>query len=260
MGKEIALHFSKKKWNVIATIICLSEAQVFEGIPNISCYELNVTSSESIEKAKNEILKDYKSIDVIINNAGIGYRSFVELSEDAKIDAIVNVNWLGVVKVCRAFIPHFREQKKGHFINITSIAGLVNLPLGSFYHPTKQAVESFSECMAYELLDFNISVSTVQFGNVPSNFQKNVTKCEKSSINSYNQMMQSIDGIMNRKTSDNHDLSDAILEKLYKISENAPKRFQKYSIGFDANLMKYLRKFLGYRLFDRLIRRYVLSK
>ena len=114
-------------------MICISEAKVFESIPNIKCYELNVTSSESIEKAKNKILNDYKSIDVIINNAGIGYRSFVELSEDAKIDAIVNVNWLGVVKVCRAFIPHFREQKKGHFINITSIAGLVNLPLGSFY-------------------------------------------------------------------------------------------------------------------------------
>jgi short-subunit dehydrogenase len=159
-------------------MICISQAKVFENLPNIKSYELNVTSSESIEKAKIEVLKEYKSIDVIINNAGIGYRSFVELSDDAKIDAIVDVNWLGVVKVCRAFIPHFREQKKGHFINITSIAGLVNLPLGSFYHPTKQAVESFSECMAYELLDFNISVSTVQFGNTPSNFQNNVTKCE----------------------------------------------------------------------------------
>lgn len=260
MGKEIAIHFSKKNWNVIASMICISQAKVFENFPNIKSYELDVTSSESIAKAKNEILKEFKSIDVIINNAGIGYRSFVELSEDAKIDAIVDVNWLGVVKVCRAFIPHFREQKKGHFINITSIAGLVNLPLGSFYHPTKQAVESFSECMAYELLDFNISVSTVQFGNTPSNFQKNVTKCEQSKIKSYAEMMQSIDGIMNRKTSDNHDLSDAILDKLYKIAENPSRRFKKYSIGFDANLMKYLRKFLGYRLFDRLIRRYVLSK
>jgi short-subunit dehydrogenase len=241
-------------------MICIKEGESIKDIPNVKCYELNVTSSESIENAKNQILKDYKSIDVIINNAGVGYRSFVELSEDTKIDAIVNVNWLGVVKVCRAFIPHFREQNKGQFINITSIAGLVNLPLGSFYHPTKQAVESFSECMAYELLDFNISVATVQFGNIPSNFQKNVTKCDKSKIESYNSMMQSIDGIMNRKTCDNHDLSEAILHKLYKIAENPSKRFKKYSIGFDANLMKYLRKFLGYRLFDRLIRRYVLSK
>ncbi len=241
-------------------MICIKEAVVFDGIPNIKCYEINVTSSESINIAKDEILKDNKSIDVIINNAGIGYRSFVELSEDAKIDCIVKVNWLGVVKVCRAFIPHFREQQKGQFINITSIAGLVNLPLGSFYHPTKQAVESFSECMAYELLNFNISVATVQFGNVPSNFQKNVSKCEKSSVDSYNEMMKSIDGIMNKKTCDNHNLSISILEKIYKIAENPSKGFKKYSIGFDAKLMKNLRRFLGYRLFDRLIRRYVLSK
>ncbi len=241
-------------------MICIKEAVVFDGIPNIKCYEINVTSSESINKAKDEILKVNKSIDVIINNAGIGYRSFVELSEDAKIDCIVKVNWLGVVKVCRAFIPHFREQQKGQFINITSIAGLVNLPLGSFYHPTKQAVESFSECMAYELLNFNISVATVQFGNVPSNFQKNVSKCEKSSVDSYNEMMKSIDGIMNKKTCDNHNLSISILEKIYKIAENPSKGFKKYSIGFDAKLMKNLRRFLGYRLFDRLIRRYVLSK
>ena len=240
-------------------MICIKESVVFDGIPNIKSYELNVTSSESVEKATNEILKEHQSIDLVINNAGVGYRSFVELSEDSKIEAIVDVNWLGVVKVCRSFIPHFREQRKGQFINITSIAGLVNLPLGNFYHPTKQAVESFSECMAYELMDFNISVATVQFGNVPSNFQKNVNKCEKSSVASYNAMMQRIDGIMNKKTGENHDLTISILEKLYKIAEKPSQGFRKYSIGFDANLMKYLRRFLGYRLFDKLIRAYVLS-
>ena len=241
-------------------MICVKEATVFDGFPNIKCYELNVASQESIQKAKAQILSDYKSIDVIINNAGVGYRSFVELSEDDKIDGIVKVNYLGVVKVCRAFIPHFREQNKGQFINISSIAGLVNLPLGSFYHSTKKALESFSECMAYELLDFNISVCTVQFGNAPTNFQKNISKCENSTIESYNTMMNSIDGIMNRKTTENHDLTQAILNKLLKIAENPSKKFRRYSIGFDAHLMKYLRKILGYRIFSRVIRRYVLSK
>jgi short-subunit dehydrogenase len=75
-----------------------------------------------------------------------------------------------VVKVCRAFIPEFRAQQKGHFINITSIAGLVNLPLGSFTI-RRNMLLSFSECMAYELIDFNISVSTVQF-EIHPNFQK----------------------------------------------------------------------------------------
>jgi short-subunit dehydrogenase len=104
----------------------------------------------------------------VINNAGVGYR-FVELAEDDKIDQIVNVNLLGVVK-CAGLIPVFRSQNKVILL-ISSIAGLVNLPFGSFYHATKHGVESFSECMAYEL-DFNISVATVQFGNTPSNSKK----------------------------------------------------------------------------------------
>jgi short-subunit dehydrogenase len=56
-------------------------------------------------------LNDFRTIDVVINNAGVGYRSFVELAED-EINKIVEVNWLGVVKVCRAFIPVFRKQEK----------------------------------------------------------------------------------------------------------------------------------------------------
>lgn len=258
LGKEIAIYFYNRGWNVIATMISIKEASVFQEYSAIRCYELDVTSHESIEKARRAILNDFQTIDVVVNNAGVGYRSFVELSEDAKIETIVAINWLGVVKVCREFIPHFRAQKKGQFINISSIAGLVNLPLGSFYHSTKNAIESFSECMAYELLDFNISVCTVQFGNTPTNFQKNVTKCPSTSINSYNVMMERIDKILNKKTNDNHKLTNQIVEKIYKIAENPSRKFSRYSIGFDANLMKYLRKFLGYKLFNTVIRKYVL--
>jgi NADP-dependent 3-hydroxy acid dehydrogenase YdfG len=57
-------------------------------------------------------LNDFKTIDVDNINAGVGYRSFVELAEDDEINKIVEVNWLGVVKVCRAFIPVFRKQEK----------------------------------------------------------------------------------------------------------------------------------------------------
>jgi short-subunit dehydrogenase len=85
----------------------------------------------------------------------------------SEIDNIVGINFFLVVKVSRAFIPVFRKQNTGQFINITSIAGLVNLPLGSFYHSTKHAVESFSECMAYELATFNISVATTIWEHTP---------------------------------------------------------------------------------------------
>ncbi len=260
LGKFTSKYFADKGWNVIATMISVDEAGDLLGYQNIKCFALDVTSTESINLAKDEILKEFKTIDVIINNAGLGYRSFVELAEDSKIDTIIDVNLLGVIKVCRAFIPVFRVQKSGMFINISSVAGLVNLPLGNFYHATKKAVESFSECMSYELLDFNIGVCTVQFGNAPTNFQKNVAKCEDSKIASYEKMMCAINTILKNKTSKNKDLTSKIVEKLFDIANNPKSSFRRYTIGFDANFMRYLRKFLGYRLFNRVIKRIVLKR
>jgi NADP-dependent 3-hydroxy acid dehydrogenase YdfG len=259
IGKQTALFFADKGWNVIATMLSLEEANDLKLHPNIQCYELNVISTISITNAKKAILKKNQKIDVIINNAGVGYRSFVELSEDAKINDIVAINWLGVVKICRAFIPLFRAQKSGQFINITSVAGLVNLPLGNFYHATKQAVESFSECMAYELFDLNIKVCTVQFGNAPTSFQKNVTKCPETSVKSYNKLMKKVTDLLQKKSTINNNLPSLIVQKLYTIAEKPNNNFRRYTIGFDANLMRILRRLLGYRLFNVLIRKFTLQ-
>jgi len=259
IGKETSLYFAKNNWTVIASDLQETKPLEFENISNIIYYTINVTSTESIQKATAFILQNHPNIDTIINNAGLGYRSFVELSEDEKIDTIVNVNWLGVVKICRAFIPTFRTQKYGQFINITSVAGLVNLPLGNFYHSTKQAVESFSECMAYELVDFNISVSTVQFGNAPTSFQKNIKKCEATEICSYNKLMTKISSLLEKKSGKNCDLPHQIVEKLFSIAENPNKNFRRYTIGFDANLMRILRRLFGYKIFNFIIRKFTLK-
>lgn len=258
IGKQTALYFAKNNWNVIATVLFMEEAKDFENIPNIFCYPLDVTNTQSIETATQIILEKHPTIDTVINNAGMGYRSFVELSEDEKINTIVQVNWLGVVKICRAFIPTFRKQNKGQFITITSVAGLVNLPLGNFYHSTKQAVESFSECMAYELVDFNISVATVQFGNAPTNFQKNVVKSDPTEIESYNKLMDKISKLLVKNSGKNANLPQQIVEKLFQIASNPNKNFRRYTIGFDANVMRILRRILGYKLFNLVIRRFTL--
>lgn len=258
LGQKLCLFFANKGWNVVATMIDPVPKEL-ENNDLVFPMTMDVTSTQSIDEAKRIILEKFDFIDVIVNNAGLGYRSFVELSEDKKIDTIVNVNWLGVVKVCRAFIPVFRKQKCGQFVNITSIAGLVNLPLGNFYHSTKQAVESFSECMSYELLPFNVSVSTVQFGNVDTGFQKNVAKCPESGIDSYDQLMKKIDEVLQKKNHKNKNLGNQILNKLYEIAEKPKSGFRKYTIGFDANFMRLLRRFLGYRLFSFVIKKAVVK-
>ncbi|OWP85334.1 SDR family NAD(P)-dependent oxidoreductase [Flavobacterium davisii] len=258
IGASTARYFSENGWHVIATMTCFDHGKETVQLPNVSSYLLDVTSSESIATAKEAILKDHAVIDVILNNAGVGYRSFVEFSKDEEIDKIVDINWLGCVKVCRAFIPVFRQQGFGHFINVTSIAGLVNLPLGSFYHSTKSAVESFSECMSYELMNFGIGVSTVQFGNAPTAFQKNVVKSENTSVAIYDAMMDKISGLLLKKQSKNTNLINDIVETFFAIANKPRVKFTRYTVGFDANAMSTLRSVLGYRIFNKIIRKQVL--
>ena len=259
LGKELSRHFATNGWQVIATMLKLELGEEMRDWNNVQCYELDVSSSSSILKAKNNILADHESIDVIINNAGMGYRSFVELAEDQKIEQLIDINWMGVVRVCRAFIPLFKQQQYGQFINISSIAGLVNLPLGNFYHSTKHAMESFSECMAYELKESNIKVCTVQFGNIPTDFQKNVHSSDDTNIKSYKRLMARITQFLANRTQRNTHLISAIRHKVLHIANHPAHNFKRYTIGFDARLLITLYRVLGYRLFSAIIRCKILN-
>ncbi len=259
LGKELSRYFAANGWQVIATMLSLDLGEEMKGWSNVQCYELDVSSNDSILKAKKDILADHPNIDTIINNAGIGYRSFVELADDKKIEQIININWMGVMRVCRAFIPLFKQQQYGQFINISSIAGLVNLPLGNFYHSTKHAIESFSECMAYELKEANIKVCTVQFGNIPTDFQKSTHHSDDANIKSYKRLMERITHFLANRTQNNTHLISAISHKVLHIAEHPAHNFKRYTIGFDARLLITLYRILGYQLFSAIIRCKILN-
>lgn len=110
LGGQISTYFANKGWQVIATVHHLDAVKGLNIHQNIKFYSLDVTSTESIEAAKKEIVKDFKTIDVVINNAGKGYRSFAELSKDSEIESVVQVNWLGVVR-CVEPLFRFSEHK-----------------------------------------------------------------------------------------------------------------------------------------------------
>lgn len=259
LGKALSKHFSSNGWIVMATMPSIAIDEEMLDWENVFCYELDVCSKQSILSAKEKIMAQHLSIDTIINNAGMGYRSFVEDSDDQKIEEIIRVNWLGVVKVCRAFIPVFRQQQYGQFINITSIAGLVNLPLGNFYHPTKHAVESFTECMAYELKENHIKTCTVQFGNIATHFQQNVHLETEKKRGSNNNLKTIIAQFLALRIRKNKPLIKIVIHKIFTIAEQPAKNFKRYTIGFDARFLKILRNLLGYQLFNAIIRLKILK-
>ncbi|WP_231124937.1 MULTISPECIES: oxidoreductase [Paenibacillus] len=128
---------------------------------------LDVTNPEQIRNAVDHTIEKFKRIDVLVNNAGIGYFSSVEESVEEETRKMFEINFWGLMHITNAVLPYMRSQKSGHIINFSSIGGLTSFPTLGYYHATKYAVEGISESLAQELAPFNIYVTLME----PSSFR-----------------------------------------------------------------------------------------
>lgn len=236
IGKITAEYFVEKGWQVIATMRNVDNAGNLSENPNISIYPLDVTSTSSIGNAKNAILKDFGKIDVIVNNAGFGCYGAFEPTKESEIDRQIAVNIKGVMMVTKIFLPHFRKNKEGLFINISSIAGLVSYPLASMYVCSKWAVEGFTEAIFYELKPLGVRVKLVEPGGFKTNFQmKGISWSHDDNMPEYIEPTQKT--INQRKT--RHDnLPDPmpVAEKIFEAATDPSDRL-RYLVGDDAEMM-----------------------
>ncbi|PZU15743.1 MAG: short-chain dehydrogenase/reductase [Chryseobacterium sp.] len=168
LGKETAKFFQSKGWNVIATMRSPEKEPELTKLENVTVLPLDVTNVAQIKTTAQKAMG--LGVDVVFNNAGYGLMGALEAISDEKIQRQLNTNLLGVIRVTQAFIPYFREKKKGLFITTTSIGGLVAFPTSSIYHATKWALEGWSESLYHELALFGIGVKTVAPGGIITDF------------------------------------------------------------------------------------------
>jgi NAD(P)-dependent dehydrogenase (short-subunit alcohol dehydrogenase family) len=129
--------------------------------------ELDVTDSVEVDAAVKSAEQHFKRIDVLVNNAGIGYFGAVEESEEEEVRRMFEINFFGLSRMTRTVLPIMRAQRSGHIVNISSIGGLRSFPTLAYYHATKYAVEGFSESLALEVAPLGIKVTIVE----PSGFR-----------------------------------------------------------------------------------------
>ncbi len=170
IGKATAKLFAEKGWQVAATMRTPENETELTGLANIKIYQLDVTEQTSIDTAVASILGDHATVDVVLNNAGYGLMGPFESITTEQIQHQYDVNVFGLMAVTRAFLPHFRANRAGMFLNVSSIGGLMTYPLISLYHSTKWAVEGFSESLAYELRELGIQVKLIEPGGVDTDF------------------------------------------------------------------------------------------
>jgi NAD(P)-dependent dehydrogenase (short-subunit alcohol dehydrogenase family) len=168
-GRELALHTLSLGYPTVVTARNPDQiAAIVKGKEDIAlALKLDVTKQEDIEAARKAALARFGRIDVLVNNAGIGYFGSFEESEMSEARRMFDINVWGLVNTTRAFLPDMRKQRSGTVVNISSMGGLSGFPAVSYYNGTKFAVEGMSEALAQEVAPLGIKVLIVE----PSGFR-----------------------------------------------------------------------------------------
>lgn len=165
-GREFARAVLARGWRCIAT--ARNKAALDDLAPEagerLLCVSLDVTDPAQIAAAAAQARERFGAIDVLVNNAGYGYQSSIEEGEETQIRAQFDANVFGLFALTRAVLPVMREQKRGHVINITSVAGLAGFPGSGYYAASKHAVEGFSDALLAEAGPLGIKVTCVEPG------------------------------------------------------------------------------------------------
>jgi len=170
IGKASAKLFQEKGWNVIATMRTPEKETELNTLENVLVTKLDVLDLDTIDSAISEGIKTFGKIDVVLNNAGYGLMGTFESAKRESIIRQFGVNVQGLFDVTQKMLPHFRANKDGMFINISSIRGRMTFPLMPLYHSTKWAVEGFSESLRWEMAQIGVSVKIVEPGGVATDF------------------------------------------------------------------------------------------
>lgn len=177
IGEACALEFAAKNYNIIITgrrIERLNDLQKkLEDEFNIEVFSLNfdIRNQSEVANAISQIPDKFRNIDVLINNAGLAAGvNPIDAGVLADWEAMIDTNIKGLLYLSKEIIPIMKANKKGHIINIGSIAGKMAYPNGNVYCGTKSAVQAITEGMRIDLLPYGIKVTQVAPGAVETEF------------------------------------------------------------------------------------------
>ena len=166
-GREIARLAIERGFRTIITARDRSSLEGLAAVENALLLELDVTRPEQIASVMSEAETLFGGVDVLVNNAGIGYFGAVEESEESEIRKMFEVNFFGTSQMISAVLPGMRSRRRGVIVNFSSIGGLRSFPAVGYYNATKFAVEGLSEALWQEVEPLGIQVMVVE----PSGFR-----------------------------------------------------------------------------------------
>ena len=254
IGKATARLFADKGWNVVATMRNPAAEQDLRETAQLKRVALDVQDPDSPRAAVAAAIEAFGRIDVWLNNAGYGAFGPVEAGTRAQIQRQFDVNVFGVIACVQAIAPHFRANKAGVLINVSSIGGLMTAPSYSVYNASKFAVEGLSEGLWYELGVFGIKVKLVEPGAIKTDFGgRSLDAWDLSNLPDYAGFMAKVRAARANFVK-NSSTPELVAGVIYEAATD-PGDTLRYLAGPDAKRFWPVRRWLGYKMQMKLVKR-----
>jgi NADP-dependent 3-hydroxy acid dehydrogenase YdfG len=166
-GHELAKQLLERGYRTVITARNPETLTSLADLGEALALTLDVTDQQQIDSAILAATERFGRIDVLVNNAGIGYFAAVEESEEEQIRKMFEINFFGLSRMIHAVLPGMRKRRSGCIVNFSSLAGLRSFPALGYYNATKFAVEGLSEALWQEVEPLGIKVMLVE----PSGFR-----------------------------------------------------------------------------------------
>jgi NAD(P)-dependent dehydrogenase (short-subunit alcohol dehydrogenase family) len=217
LGKSIAEKAIENGYFVIGTFRNEDQANAFnaENKDKAFAYVLDISNETQIKKVVSDAVSQFKTIDVLVNNAGLGFAGAIEETSTQEVKAIFDANFFGTLQVTQAVLPVMRSQKSGQLFQISSHGGFKAFAGFGIYNASKFALEGFSEALAQEVQPLGINVTIVQPGPFRTNFAGNGFGLAATEIEDYANtsgvFRQKIKGVHGIQEGDPYKAAQAII-------------------------------------------------
>ena len=249
IGEATAVRLAKAGYTVLGTSRRAAPAapRPFEMLV------LDVTDDQSVQAAVDEVIRRTGRIDLLVNNAGFGVApAGAEESSMEQVQAIFDTNFLGVVRMTRAVVPHMRRLGSGRIVNMGSVLGFLPMPYGALYSATKHAIEGYSESLDHEVRTLGIRVSVIEPAYTKTPFDANLLEAD-AKLDVYQEaravVAKRVNAVMATAT-EPHVVAEVVLKA---ATAAQPKR--RYAAGTVAKRLQWLRRFAPASLLDAALRK-----
>ncbi|HEY1047518.1 MAG TPA: oxidoreductase [Bacteroidia bacterium] len=252
IGKATAIYLAQNGYKVYGVARRVEKMKDLKDL-GVQTFEMDVTKDESIVQGVNQILSESGRIDILVNCAGLGSYGALEDVPMQEAKNLMEINLFGATRLIQLVLPQMRKNKYGKIVNISSVGGKVGLPMGSWYHASKFAIEGLSDCLRNEVKQFGVDVIVVEPGG---------TKSEMTEIGA-NDMMR-VSGQSNYKNLANsinkmyaemskNSVEPIVIAKLIKTGIEAKNPKTRYVGGAMAKPMLLMRRWLSDKIFDKML-------